>query len=108
MRLEMQPHRAAQIGFAFLRSVWGRGIGTEATRLALAFGFDDLGLHRVWAARSPLNEASARLLAKLGMQDEGRIRDHIHKAGKWRDSITSSILEDEWRATMSIGADESQ
>jgi RimJ/RimL family protein N-acetyltransferase len=55
-----------------------------------------LGLHRIWAARSPFNEASARTLSRAGMVEEGRIRDHVFVRGAWRDSITYSILEHEW------------
>jgi RimJ/RimL family protein N-acetyltransferase len=52
----------------------------------------------VWGARSPTNEASARLMNRLGMREEGRIRDHVFVRGAWRDSVVHSILEDEWVA----------
>jgi RimJ/RimL family protein N-acetyltransferase len=64
--------------------------------LELAFG--RLKLHRVWGARSPVNEASARLMAGVGMAEEGRIRHHVFVRGAWRDSVVHSILEDEWVA----------
>ncbi len=43
-------------------------------RLLLSVGFDDLRLHRIWGARSPQNEASARTMAAVGMVEEGTIR----------------------------------
>ncbi|MFI1937486.1 GNAT family N-acetyltransferase [Streptomyces purpureus] len=97
-RLAMDPHqpRAATFGFALRPSAWGLGYGAELVALLLGLAFDDLGLHRVWGARSPLNEASARTMAKVGMVEEGRIREHIEKAGVWRDSVVHSILEREW------------
>lgn len=58
--------------------------------------FEGLDLHRVWGARSLLNAASARAMLKAGMVEEGRIREHIFKAGKWRDSVVHAILADEW------------
>lgn len=86
------------MGFALRPDVWGRGYGVETVRLLLSVGFDDLGLHRIWGARSPLNEASARTMAAVGMVEEGTIREHVLKAGKWRDSIVHAILDREWRS----------
>lgn len=88
---------SAQLGFALAESVWGQGFGEETVRLLMRLGFDELGLHRLWGARSPDNEVSARLMTKLGMIEEGRIRHHLRIRGEWRDSIVHSILEDEWR-----------
>jgi ribosomal-protein-alanine N-acetyltransferase len=97
-RLAMDPHqqRAATVGFALRPSVWGVGYGVETIELLLGLGFEDLNLHRIWGARSPLNEASARTMRKVGMVEEGRIREHIEKGGKWRDSIVHAILDREW------------
>ncbi|MFG2911111.1 GNAT family N-acetyltransferase [Kitasatospora sp. NPDC048286] len=96
-RLATEPQQAATIGFALHQAAWGKGHGTETVHLLFALGFDVLGLHRIWAARSPLNEASARTLLRAGMTEDGRIRDHVFVHGTWRDSITYSILEHEWR-----------
>jgi RimJ/RimL family protein N-acetyltransferase len=95
-RLATEPDRAATIGFALRPDHWGRGLGTETVRLLCHLGFAVLGVHRVWAARSPANTASERTLLKAGMTEDGRIRDHVFVRGAWRDSITYSILEHEW------------
>lgn len=95
-RLATEPQQAATIGFALNPAEWGKGLGTETVHLLCALGFKALGLHRIWAARSPLNEASARTLLRAGMTEDGRIRDHVFVHGAWRDSITYSILEHEW------------
>ncbi|MFG2295960.1 GNAT family N-acetyltransferase [Streptomyces sp. NPDC048603] len=99
-RLAADPHqtRAATFGFALRPDSWGRGYGLETVRLLLGLGFEELGLHRVWGARSPRNEASARTMARAGMTEEGRIREHIHKGGVWRDSVVHAILDREWSA----------
>jgi RimJ/RimL family protein N-acetyltransferase len=88
--------RSAQLGFALRADAWGHGYGAETVRLLFRLGFDELGLHRLWGARSPENTVSDRLMSKLGMVEEGRIRGHILVRGAWRDSIVHSILEDEW------------
>ncbi|WP_416972457.1 GNAT family N-acetyltransferase [Streptomyces sp. 4F14] len=98
-RLASDPHqpRAATLGFALNPASWHTGLGTETVRLLLALAFEDLALHRVWGARAPANEASARTMTRAGMTVEGRIREHVHKRGAWRDSVVHAILEREWR-----------
>ena len=96
-RLALGEHRSGQVGIALRPDRWGRGLGGEALDLLLSLGFDDLGLHRIWGARSPENEASARLMLAAGMAQEGVIRHHVHVRGSWRDSVVHAILEPEWR-----------
>ncbi|MFF7076027.1 GNAT family N-acetyltransferase [Streptomyces lavendulae] len=107
-RLATEPQQAATIGFALNPGEWGKGLGTETVHMLCALGFKVLGLHRIWAARSPINEASARTLLRAGMTEDGRIRDHVFVHGAWRDSITYSILEHEWAptGTFDLSADE--
>ncbi|MEU1037875.1 GNAT family protein [Streptomyces sp. NPDC005551] len=98
-RLALDPHqqRGATLGFALRPDVWGQGYGVETVRLLLAFGFNDLQLHRIWGARSPLNEASAKAMSAAGMVEEGTIREHVLKAGQWRDSVVHAILDREFQ-----------
>jgi RimJ/RimL family protein N-acetyltransferase len=52
-------------------------------------------MHRIWAIVEPENAASARVL-KVGMQREGRLRDHRYSKGRWRDSVLYAALAPEW------------
>lgn len=99
-RLAIDPHqqRGATMGFALRPASWGVGYGLETVKLLLDAAFDGLNLHRVWGARSPLNTASARTMEAAGMVEEGTIREHVLKAGKWRDSVVHAILDREWDA----------
>ncbi|KOG78528.1 GNAT family N-acetyltransferase [Streptomyces varsoviensis] len=99
-RLAIDPHqqRAATIGFALRPDAWGVGHGVETVHLLLGLAFEDLGLHRVWGARSPLNISSQRTMLAAGMVEEGRIREHVFVRGQWRDSVVHAILESEWKA----------
>ncbi|MEV6588161.1 GNAT family N-acetyltransferase [Streptomyces acidicola] len=99
-RLATDPHqqRGATMGFALCPDAWGVGYGIETVRLLLGLGFEDLDLHRIWGARSPLNDASAKTMAAAGMAEEGTIREHIFKARRWRDSVVHAILDREWAA----------
>jgi [ribosomal protein S5]-alanine N-acetyltransferase len=91
-------HREGDLGYGLRLDRTGQGIATEAADLLLGFGFDTLGLHRIFAYHHPENVASERVLANLGMQQEGRLRQNLFEHGSWRDSIVTSILEHEWRS----------
>jgi RimJ/RimL family protein N-acetyltransferase len=62
------------IGFAFLPPFWSLGYAFEAASGVMAYGRETLGLARIVAVVSHDNEASIRLLRKLGMNFESRIR----------------------------------
>ncbi len=96
-RLGLNGMQAAQLGYAIRRDLWGHGYATDATRTLVDFGFRQLGLHRISAAIGPDNEASIAMAKRLGMQYEGRIRDHVFTNGGWRDSLLYSVLAHEWQ-----------
>jgi RimJ/RimL family protein N-acetyltransferase len=54
-------------------AAWGKGYATEATGAVISFGFDTVGLERVFGRASLANGASIRAMEKLGMQ-----RDPAH------------------------------
>ena len=65
-----------EIGWWLARDMWGRGLATEAARVALADGFHRGGLQRIIAIAQPANRASTRIMEKLGLEYE---RDAVHK-----------------------------
>jgi [ribosomal protein S5]-alanine N-acetyltransferase len=58
----------------------------------LGLAFDRLDLHRVTAAIGPDNVGSLALIERVHFTYEGRLRDHVHTNGAWRDSLLYSIL----------------
>jgi ribosomal-protein-alanine N-acetyltransferase len=85
------------MGYCFAKHAWGRGVATEAARAVMRFGFDDLRLHRVWAGCDPDNVRSRRVLEKLGMRQEGHLRESVFVRSEFRDRLLFGILHDEWR-----------
>jgi RimJ/RimL family protein N-acetyltransferase len=61
-----------EIGYRYLRAVWGRGVATEAARAVLDHGFRDLGIDPIVAVTHPDNLASQRVLEKIGLEARGR------------------------------------
>jgi RimJ/RimL family protein N-acetyltransferase len=98
LTVESAAHPRGDIGYVIRRAAWGHGYATEAARLVIAFGFEQLGLHRIGATCAPENLASVRVLEKLGMRREGQLRQHVLAHGAWRDSLVYGVLRDEWRA----------
>jgi RimJ/RimL family protein N-acetyltransferase len=92
------PFRTGEISYIVHPDLWGQGFATEAAAALLRFGFDDLGLHRIYATCDPRNVASGRVLQKCGLAHEGRRRHDMLLRDGWRDSDLYAILEDEWRA----------
>jgi ribosomal-protein-alanine N-acetyltransferase len=69
-------HRRAGIGYELARSFWKQGIMTEALGRIIQFGFEKIGLNRIEAVVMPDNEGSIKLLAGLGFQSEGVLREY--------------------------------
>jgi RimJ/RimL family protein N-acetyltransferase len=88
----------AALGYELDPSHWGRGYATEAAAALLRFGFETLGLHRVWSYHVAPNERSAAVLRRLGFRQEGRLRENEHLRGAWHDTIVYGLLQSEWEA----------
>lgn len=93
--------RRAEMGYVFGRAHWRRGLATEAARAVLGYAFTELGLDRVFAQHFPHNPASGRVLAKIGMRQEGLLRGHGLKLGRRMDLVFWGLLREEWEAARS-------
>lgn len=91
-------NRSAERGIYLKRTEWNKGIATEAQSTMLNFGFNQLGLHRIWATCDPDNVSSQKMMEKTGMIYEGRLRESRWNAKDqtYRDSLLFSILNTEW------------
>lgn len=91
-------HRGGEIGYVINPDHQGRGYATEACRVLLRLGFDELGLHRITARVDRRNEPSAHVLRRLGMRQEAHLVQNEWFKGDWSDELDFAMLEDEWRA----------
>ncbi len=66
---------------------FGRGFGTEATRLILGHGFETLGLHRISLEVYAFNPRARRAYEKAGFVAEGVLRDALLWEGERVDSL---------------------
>jgi len=77
---------------------WGKGYGTEATRLMVQYAFDTLNLNRVWLHVLEYNERGIRCYEKVGFKKEGLLRQEHFRDGRYWDTHLLAILRDEWLA----------
>ena len=90
-------NREGWIGYCYNQEYWGNGYASEAAEAIIEFGFEYLKLHRIFATCDPNNIGSAKVLEKIGMNKEGRLREHKYQKGQWRNSFLYSILEQEYK-----------
>lgn len=86
--------KSAEIGYFIGEPFWGQGIATEAVKLIVDYGFETLGVHRIFAGVFSINPASARVLEKAGFSFEGRLKDAVFKNGVLCDELRYAILSD--------------
>ena len=90
-------HRRAEIGYALRSDHWGRGLASETVSSAIDWAFNTLDLHRVEADIDPRNEASRRVLERLGFRSEGVLRERFFVGDSATDSELFGVLASEWR-----------
>lgn len=92
------PARAATFAILIGPEFVGRGIGTRATRLALSYGFRELGLNRIELHVWAFNTRAIRAYEKAGFVTEGRRRQAVFHDGRFHDELIMSVLADEFFA----------
>lgn len=81
-------HKFADIGFLIgEKEYWGKGIATEAIKLATDFAFNTLGLHKLWGGAYAPNIGSIKAFIKNGYQQEGVKKSQYLSNGEYVDDI---------------------
>lgn len=93
-------HRGAQqsayVGYWIDERHAGHGYMPESVVVLMGFAFDQLGLHRIQISIIPRNQASRRVVEKLGLRDEGIAERYLEINGVWEDHIRYAITAEEW------------
>ena len=88
----------ATLGYWIDKDSVGQGHASRAVRLALAYAFDHVGLHRVQPAIIPRNSASKRVAQKVGFRHEGRALRYLKINGVWEDHDIYALTSEDWQA----------
>ncbi len=84
------------IGYALGKNYWGKGIITEAVSRLIRFSFEEMNLNRIEAVHIVGNEASGRVMQKVGMVFEGVLRQKMFAKGKFWDVKQYAIVKEDW------------
>jgi RimJ/RimL family protein N-acetyltransferase len=90
--------RHAEVGIALVPEARGKGVGTEALRQLVEFGFVRRNLRRLYLWVLASNAAGVASYRKVGFVEEGRHREHCWVRGRYEDEIAMGLLRSEWQA----------
>jgi [ribosomal protein S5]-alanine N-acetyltransferase len=88
----LPKHKRAEIGYEIRPDQWRKGYTMEAILKVTSYGFEEMGLTRIGAIVFIENEASNRLLTKIGFQKEGVLKNYMYQNGKAHDTNVYSLL----------------
>jgi len=78
------------------KTYWNKGYGTDATKLAIRYGFDMLNLNKIWLGVNAEHIGAIRAYEKAGFTQEGILRQEIFRNNRYYDAIRMSILRGEY------------
>ncbi len=78
------------------KEYWGRGFGTQSSRLMIQYAFKKLRMHKVWLGVYAYNTRALFLYHKLGFIQEGILREQVCYKKKYYDEIIMGLLASEW------------
>ena len=96
IEIDRELKSTAEVGIVLLPEFCNAGYGSEILRAYLAFGFETLGMHRVYGKCDELNRASALLMEKCGLTYEGTLREHVWLRDHWRSTRYYGMLAGEY------------
>lgn len=86
----------AELGYWLAPTLWNQGLVTEAATAVLRCAFDAIGLHKVTVGCFAENDASRRVIEKLGFRYVGRAEDDVWRDGQWRSHLRYELTAPEW------------
>lgn len=91
-------HRKARLGIVIgEKKSQNQGLGLEAVRLLIRYGFEILNLNRIYLNVNSENVNAIRIYKETGFCEEGHLKEDMYKNGKYYDVIVMGILKEEFR-----------
>lgn len=84
--------QACYLGYHIDQAQQGQGLMQEALETGIGYMFEAQNLHRIMANYILGNERSARLLERLGFEQEGYAKAYLNIAGRWQDHVLTSLV----------------
>lgn len=93
----MKNHYKAEIGYELTPEYWRKGFMTEAIQKILEYGFNALGLNRIEALVEPENVNSRRILEKIGLKDEGTLKEYLYWKNQFVDTVVYALIKKDYK-----------
>ena len=91
-------HQRAELGYGIYQENWKRkGLMSEALIPIIAFGFNQMDLHRIEAFIGPSNVPSLKLITKFNFKKEGELKEHYFYKNRYENSVVYSLLKKEYQ-----------
>lgn len=94
--IQRGPFQNAYVGYWIDQQWAGRGLMPEAVVVLARFAFEELHLHRIQVSIIPRNQASHRVVEKLGLRNEGVAERYLEIDGVWEDHVRYGFTAEEW------------
>jgi RimJ/RimL family protein N-acetyltransferase len=95
-RISVQ-HRRAEFGIAIHNPEnYGKGYGTDATRVMLWVGFHVLGLNSIFLTAMESNTRGLRAYEKAGFKRNGIFRNALYSGGRFQTTVVMDVLQEEF------------
>ncbi len=90
------PFYSCYVGYWIDQKQAGQSYASEALAAVLRFGFEECLLYRIQVAIVPKNNASLRVVEKLGIPKEGIARKFLEINGNWEDHQIFAMTIEDW------------
>ncbi|XTZ13661.1 GNAT family N-acetyltransferase [Micromonospora echinospora] len=97
LMLVSRDNLQGEFGYVFHPKYHGQGLASEAAVEMLRLGFETVNLHRIIGRCDPRNEASARLMRRLGLRQEAHFHESEIFKGEWGGELVFAMLQSEWK-----------
>jgi ribosomal-protein-alanine N-acetyltransferase len=95
-----REHSQGELSFWLAVEAWGQGYMSEVVQAVVKYGFEGLGLNRLYAYHMLRNPATGRVLDKNSFKQEGLLRQRVRKWGVFEDVALWAILRKDWQEAL--------
>ena len=85
-------HNKGELGYWLGKPYWNKGFMTEAAQALVEFGFETLGLKKIFASHLVDNPASGKVMKKIGMEKEGVLKCYTKKGDVYNDHVFYGVI----------------
>ena len=91
-------NRTAIGGIAIMnKKDWGKGYGSDAIKVFLNIMFNEVNMRKLTYYTYSYNERALECYKKIGFKEEGRLKEHIYREGKYHDVIFMSFFKKDFK-----------